>query len=309
MLKKDACKVLVSGLLNIEVSLKVDKFPIEYNPINYPFFGIHSIVSGVGVNVGKAMTTLGDSVSLVSFLGKDQEADTIRKYLNDEGLGTQYIKSDLKETPQSIVIYDNEGKREIYCDLKDIQDKQIDNEFANELGLESYDLAVICNINFNRNLLKACKEKGILIATDVHVLQDIHDEYNKDFMEYADILFLSDEIVPCMPEKFIKQLVRAYNNKIIVMGQGDKGSLMYVREEDTLYDLQAIKVREIVNTVGAGDALFSAFLHYYIKGYEPIECLKRATIFAAYKIGANGASVGFADEQLVDSMIRQNVLQ
>ena len=30
--------VLVSGLVNVETSVKVRKFPIEYYPIDYPFF-------------------------------------------------------------------------------------------------------------------------------------------------------------------------------------------------------------------------------------------------------------------------------
>jgi ribokinase len=42
--------ILVSGLINIETTLKVDSFPIEYSPVRYPFFGVNSAVSGVGYN-------------------------------------------------------------------------------------------------------------------------------------------------------------------------------------------------------------------------------------------------------------------
>ena len=38
-------KILVSGLLNIETTVAVKGFPIEYYPIDYPFFGINSNVS------------------------------------------------------------------------------------------------------------------------------------------------------------------------------------------------------------------------------------------------------------------------
>jgi len=43
--------ILVSGLINIETTLRVDGFPIAYNPVNYPFFGVNSSVSGVGYNI------------------------------------------------------------------------------------------------------------------------------------------------------------------------------------------------------------------------------------------------------------------
>ena len=63
--------ILVSGLINIETTLKVDGFPIAYEPVRYPFWGVRSTVSGVGYNIAKALTTLGDSVRLLSLIGRD----------------------------------------------------------------------------------------------------------------------------------------------------------------------------------------------------------------------------------------------
>ena len=53
-------QILVSGLINIETTLKVDSFPLEYKPVRYPFFGIQSTVSGVGYNIAKALTMVGE---------------------------------------------------------------------------------------------------------------------------------------------------------------------------------------------------------------------------------------------------------
>ena len=47
--------------------------------------------------------------------------------------------------------------------------------------------------------------------------------------------------------------------------------------------------------------------HFYAKGLEPIECLKRAEIFAAYKIGFDGASVGFCDEEMVETLVKKHL--
>ena len=33
-------KILVAGLVNVEVTCKVDEFPIRYEPIDYNFFGL-----------------------------------------------------------------------------------------------------------------------------------------------------------------------------------------------------------------------------------------------------------------------------
>ncbi|MBP3915022.1 carbohydrate kinase family protein [Clostridium sp.] len=297
-------KILVSGLINIETTLKVKGFPIEYFPIDYPFFGINSSVSGVGVNIPKALSTLNEEVKVVSLIARDDDGERVINTFKKEGWSTEYISTDLKSTPQSIVLYDPTGKRSIYCDLKDIQDKTLDEEVL-EKAVEDCSVVIACNINFSRPLLKVAKKKGVLIATDVHVLSNIEDEYNRDFMENADILFLSDEQIPCESKKFITQLKNKFNAKIIVMGQGKKGAMMYVREEDKLYTIDAVDTREVVNTVGAGDALFSSFIHYYIKGNSPIEALKRAEVFASYKIGEDGAANGFTTEENIEKMYRE----
>ena len=295
-------KILVSGLINTETTVKIKSFPIEYFPIDYPFFGVNTRVSGVAYNLVKALKSLGDDVSLVTMTGDDFSADYIKAEVVNAGVDTKYINSILKATPNSVVLYDGNGKRQIYCDLKDVQDVKYD--FKEELYMDS-DVVIACNTNFNRELLKKAKAAGKIIATDVHVLGDIDDEYNQDFMKNANILFLSDENIKTDYKKFLMSIEEKFVNNIIVLGMGNKGALMYVKEEKEFYELPAVNIKEVVNTVGAGDALFSSFIHFYAKGLKPIDCLKRAEVFAAYKIGYDGASVGFTDEQTVEKIVNQ----
>ena len=253
-------------------------------------------------NLVKALKSLGDDVSLVTMTGDDFSADYIKAEVVNAGVDTKYINSILKATPNSVVLYDGNGKRQIYCDLKDVQDVKYD--FKEELYMDS-DVVIACNTNFNRELLKKAKAAGKIIATDVHVLGDVDDEYNQDFMKNANILFLSDENIKTDYKKFLMSIEEKFGNNIIVLGMGNKGALMYVKEEKEFYELPAVNIKEVVNTVGAGDALFSSFIHFYAKGLKPIDCLKRAEVFAAYKIGYDGASVGFTDEQTVEKIVNQ----
>ena len=290
-------KILVSGLLNTETTTAVRGFPIHYYPIDYPFFGVNTAVSGVAFNLAKALKTLGDEVRLTSMTGRDFAAAYIRDSLRELDISTEYMQSKLRQTPSSVVLYDPDGKRQIYCDLKDIQE----TAYAFDASvLEGIDLIAACNINFNRPLLHLAKQAGKVIATDVHVLSDIHDEYNREFMEHADILFLSDEAVGNGYRDFLMQLADAYPCRIIVMGRGAQGAAIYLRDTGEITEMPAVSVGTVVNTVGAGDALFSAFLHYYAKGLTPADALQRAQIFAAHKITANGASNGFVAEQVIE---------
>ena len=72
--------------------------------------------------------------------------------------------------------------------------------------------------------------------------------------------------------------------------------------------MSRILISGLVNTVGAGDALFSAFNHYYAKGSAPVEALQRAQIFASAKIGISGASKGFIAEDRVEELYRFHLI-
>lgn len=293
--------ILVSGLVNIETTVPVGGFPVPYFPICYPFFGVNTNVSGVAFNISKALKTLGDEVRLTSMTGPDFPGAYIRRELESISVSAEHIRPSLTQTPSSSVLYDPEGKRQIYCDLKDIQ--ETDYGFSPAL-LEGVDLVAACNINFNRPLLRLAKEAGKPIATDVHVLTDIHDGYNRDFLEAADILFLSDEGIQGDHRAFLTALARAYPSRIIVLGRGEKGAAMYLRDRDRILEAPCVQTGPVVNTVGAGDALFSAFIHFESKGFPPEEALYLAQIFASHKIAVAGGANGFRGEEEILSWAR-----
>lgn len=294
--------ILISGLVNTETTVRVRAFPIPYYPIDYPFFGIGTAVSGVAYNLAKALRTLGNRVTLCSMTGDDLPGQTVRHELEAIGVDTSHITAGLKETPSSVVLYDGEGKRQIYCDLKDIQ--ETDYGFTPDLCRDA-ELVAACNINFNRPLLHAARAAGKIIATDVHVLRDLYDDYNREFMECADILFLSDEGIGEDYRGFIAELGRIYQNRIIVLGRGSKGAALY--QEGQFHELPAVQVGPVVNTVGAGDALFSGFVHGFAKGLSPLDALHRAQLFASAKIGTSGASKGFITEEELERLYQSKI--
>jgi sugar/nucleoside kinase (ribokinase family) len=109
-------------------------------------------------------------------------------WIQRQGLSTEFFIRRLPQTAQSIILYDTAGRRQIHVDLKNIQEQRYPRDlFA--VALDRVSAAVLCNINFNRPLLEMAKQKGIPICTDVHTIADPEDEYNRDFMAAADVLF------------------------------------------------------------------------------------------------------------------------
>ena len=300
-------RILVCGLVNMETTVSVDSFPIEYRPVDYRFFGVSSNPAGVGLNVSLALNTLGDEVVLCSFTGDDCAGDIIRAKLQSAGIDTSNILCKNKSTAQSVVLYDKEGRRNIICDLADNQDLEYDKTvFAS--AVKDCDIACMCNINYSAGLLDFVKSAGVMVATDVHCLSDIHDEYNARFMRSADILFLSNENFVDREQEFLTSVANTYNNQIIVAGMGKKGALLYTRDDNSFTFVPAVYTRPVKNTVGAGDSLFSSFVHFYAKTKDALGSLKKAVYFASYKIGDDGAGKGFLSEEELLGLISKEEL-
>lgn len=296
--------ILVSGHINIETTLRVAGFPLAYNPVNYPFFGIRSSVSGVGFNLAKALTTLGEEVRLLSLVGRDLAAEQARAALVALPLSDEWVEGRVAATAQSVILYDEAGQRQIHADLKDIQDQRYPAERF-EAALMGCGLCVLGNINYSRPFLAQARQAGIPIATDVHALAELEDEYNRDFMAAATILFMSDERLTMPPVAWARTLLGRYPPEILVIGLGERGALLAVRRDDFIGRLPAVRTRPVVNTIGAGDALLAAFLHRYHRSGDPYDALRHAVLFASYKVGAVGAAEGFADSEQLARLYRE----
>jgi ribokinase len=290
--------ILISGLVNIETTVRVDGFPIPYFPVRYPFFGVRSTVSGVGVNISTALTTLGNTVRLLSIAGDDAPGRLAREALRGRGMDDRYVLAQTAETSQSAILYDGEGRRQIHVDLKDVQEQVYPVELFHEAA-EGCRLAVLCNINFSRPLLSLARQRGMVVASDVHAVADLDDPYNADFMAAADILFMSHERLPAPPEAWAGEVLARYGNRMVVIGLGAEGALLAVQGEAP-QRTPAVFTRPVVNTIGAGDALFSAFLHVYLQTRDPHLAIRKAVVFASYKIGVAGAAEGFLDGEGLD---------
>jgi ribokinase len=295
--------ILVSGLINIETTLKVEAFPVHYEPVRYPFFGVNSTVSGVGYNLAKAFTTLGDEVRFLSLVGQDLFGALVHQALQRASVADRFVLDQLPATPQSVILYDPSGTRMIHTDLKDIQETAYPQTLY-EQAIRGCALAALCNINFSRPFLAQARAAGALVATDVHAIADLDDAYNRDFMAGADVLFMSDARLPMPPADWAREVQARFNTPIVVIGLGADGALLAVREDQFVGRIPAVPTRPVVSTIGAGDALFSAFLHYYCRHRNPYAALDKAVIFASYKIGVAGAADGFLDEAGVDAWER-----
>jgi acarbose 7IV-phosphotransferase len=292
-------KVLVMGPIYAETTVKVSSIPLPSDGLIESNFGITTGFSGHGYNVSRALTKLGDIVNFLSVCGNDPIKLMMEDKLIKVGISNEFIVPTLSETPHTLVLFSDEKTRQIINDLKESYDIDYDASMF-EKAIADCDTVVLCNSNYARPYLKRARELGKKIVTDIHAIEDINDEYNKDFMEHADVLCLNSAHLKEPYEYFIKQIEEKYKNEIIILGMGEKGAIMYVRKDNFIGSFPTVRTRKIVNTVGAGDSQLSAFVHFYNKTGNPYYSLKAAILFASYKIGNPRASHGFLTEEQVE---------
>ncbi len=283
-------KFFVAGLVNTETTVQVSGFPLEYAPVHYPFFGIQSAASGVGLNLAAALSTLGANVSLCAFIGEDSAGGIVRERL--EGLSSDLHLEPIPEHPQSVVLVDNDGQRSIYTDLKDVQDRLFDSHRL-EVALDGADAALICNISFARPALALARAAGIPIYTDLHAIRHLDNPYDRDFLEMADVLFFSGEHLPTEPIDFALEAFNRYAQlQIIVVGAGARGAWLFERGAPTHLE-PGVPNPALKSTIGAGDALCSSFAYFHRQSGDARFAIRKAVRFASHKLGSVGGASGF----------------
>lgn len=288
-------KFLVAGIVQRETIVKVDKIPIEYARVTVRPYTIFSSMGGDAYNESVALEWLGDSVDLMTMIGEEESLDLLNPPDCEVRLVTDYVLRRLKNTPTAVVLYDSSRKQQIFEDRKDIREAVYDEGLFRERAMRA-EILVVSNANFCRPLVRIGKELRKIVAVNIREYRKDKVEYNEDFLKAADILYVSDDYLVGEPFEFVKMLAVKYRPKIILLGQGAAGMILYDKDKNIIAHYDTVKTNEIVNTVGAGNALFSCFLHFYNKTHDSVFAVKNALLFASYKIGFMGTSNGFMTE-------------
>lgn len=294
-------KFAVAGIVQVETIVKVEVIPVKYSPvINIPDT-IFTNVGGDAYNERVALRALGNEVEFFSMIGKH---DMRGLFWDEDFLGDHdYVLPVLKATPTAVILYDNKRQQQIFEDIKDMRDVEFNMTLFKE-KIQDVDAVVLANANFCRPLAAAAKEAGKLLAINFRGFTEEKMQYNEDYFNMADIIYVSDDNIVGSADEFVRKLADNYSAKIIILGQGAKGLTIFSRDDDLLAHYKPVKTNEIVNTSGAGNSLFSCFLHCYVSSGDAVHAIKNALLFASYKIGYMGTSNGFLKEDELEHWYR-----
>jgi acarbose 7IV-phosphotransferase len=291
--------IVVAGVTNLQFSVPVDGFPVDYAPVRYPQGQTGVRVAGVGYNVAAGLAALGGNVRLATFAGGDLLGSSVESELRARGLDGPWVVTG-QETPRSVVLHEPGGERMICTDLRGLpQAAYPPAVFAR--ALDGADWAVITNIGFARPLLAVARDAGVPVAADVQAVEDLDDDYNRDWMAAAQVLFCSHERFPVPPRAWVAMVQERYRTPVVVVGCGAGGALLGVLGTGETRHVPAVAPRGVTSTAGAGDALAAAFMHVYAATGDPHAAITQAVLFAGYAVGAEpGESAFLTGPQLAE---------
>ncbi len=296
-------KFVVAGITQIESIVKVDQIPISFQPLTSVKDSIFTAPGGDAYNETLALEWLGDQVKFLSIVGRDQDMSIFHPSNAEIKISTECILKNTDHTPTQVILYDQERRQQIFEDIKDLRNAQYDMAMVPPM-IASCDMLVLANANFCRPFIPLAKEFKKPIAVNIHNYQKEKEVYNSDFLENADILYFSDDTITGDPFDFVRDIADRYGTRIIILGQGSKGLILYDKDKDINVHYNPVKTNEVVNTAGAGNALFACFLHYYQETGDSVNSIKNANLFASYKIGYMGTSNGFMTVEQVEQWRR-----
>ena len=293
--------IVVAGITNLETSVEVESYPLEYAKSRFVFNGIRDRIGGVGFNVGNALAHLGAEVELATMLGRDPLGAFLRQRLGDiAGLGMRGTLNVQESTLRSTILVDRTGRGAMFTDLKDSQEIAYPPDAFAPL-LQGAAIVHASNINWALALAHQARAAGVTVSTDVQAIARLDEPYNRRFLDVADIVFFSGENLQDPPERVIERMWAECDIRLAICTMAEKGALIGDRTTSKVVHQSAVPLRPVRNVTGAGDSFASGFLAAYARGYSPIESTLRGQLVAGYRIGEEGRGHGLPPLELLES--------
>ena len=271
--------VVVIGNVGIDTNIYLDGDKIDFQ-IESNFTENVDYVGQAGGYAARGFAQLGYHTAFIGYIGDDHLGRFILEEFEKDGINTDGIFIDPAGTNRSINFMYKNGRRKNFYDGKSHMSLTPDSAKCRAL-LEKSRLAHFNIPNWARHLLPVAKESGLKISCDIQDVAEFPDPYRSDFIDYADVIFLSG-VNHADPTPLLRKITKKHPQKIVICGMGAQGCA--VGTQDGIEYFEVIEIPgKIVDTNGAGDGLAVGFLSgYYFEKSGIEESIFRAQIVARY---------------------------
>lgn len=280
-------------------------------------------VAGAEANVTVCVRRQGLSSGLVTKLGDDEFGRFIYNWLRGEGVDVSQIKFDSEAFTgiyfiqrgfpipgRSSVIYYRRGSAASRIDEHDIDPEYFRK--ARILHLTGITPALSDSlIRASRKAIDIVKKNEGILSFDTNIRPKLWKSLEDarrillPYLEKSDILFTSIEDSKILigeedPKKIIDHYLSIGIDKV-VLKLGERGAIASTRSN--YVELRGYKVN-VVDPIGAGDALAGTFLSGLLKGYDIEKSLHRAIVAGTLVVTVRGDQENLPTEEEIEAFLK-----
>ena len=245
-------------------------------------------VGQAGGYASRGFAQLGKRTAFVGYVGDDHNGRFVREEFARDGVDGTALFVDPLGTGRSINFMYPDGRRKNFYDGKGHMQVCPDLEKCRQV-LAASRLAHFHIPNWARYLLPIAREHGLTISCDLQDVVSIDDEYRRDFIDHADILFFS-AVNYADPTPLIESFLEAKPSQVVVVGMGARGCALGAGREIRFFEAVQIET-PVIDTNGAGDGLAVGFLaSYVLDGYSLSDSILRGQITARHTCSQKASS-------------------
>lgn len=288
------------------------------------------VVGGAPTNVAASVARLGGESIILTKLGDDAFGDHIVDTLDQCGIDTQYIKRSTNlDTSLAFVSLSDDGNRDFKFYRKTAADLDYSKEDLPYDAVNQCGMIHFCSVSLveskmkeaHTKLLEYAVEHLIPISFDPNLRLSLWDNHValkqtvNDFIQYADILKVSDEEVEFITgfENIEDALGNIFKQRcqIVIYTQGKDGATLYFKDGTKIH-CSGYHV-DVKDTTGAGDSFIGAFLYKVLESNKSLDEIENeefrafldfANIYAAHTTTLEGALDALANQEELQKFVK-----
>ncbi len=256
----------------------------------------HVATGGSAGNTIIALASLGAETGFIGKTGKDEFGTFFRETYEKKNIECKLLTSDLPSGVASTFI-SPDGERTFGTYLgaaATLTAEDLTSEMFKGytyLYIEGY---LVQDHDMILRAIELAKDAGLQICIDLasyNIVENDHAFFTMLINKYVDIVFANEEEAKAFtgkePEEALNEIARMCSIAIVKLGS--KGSLIKKGTEEI--HVEALPVKKVIDTTGAGDYFAAGFLYGLTCGYSLDKCAKIGSTLAGFIVQTIGASI------------------
>jgi len=269
---------------------------------------------GKGSNVAVALGRLNVKTAYIGKVGNDPWGDLGEKWMKDANVDVTYLfRTDEVSTGTGLILISPEGQNCIIdgdSSNSVLKIEEVKDALLNMKGSKLLTSGFEIPYKISLESLKYAKSLNMKTALNPSPLPN--NELGK--LDYIDYLFVNEIETKALlslqesallenNEALVRALKSKYLCKNIIMTCGEKGCS--ILEKDNFFSVNAIPVKNVVNTAGAGDGFLAAVLAKLNEGLSLKEAAQWASYYSALAISIDGTIPAYRPIDEVEAFIQK----